>query len=52
MDRYIFLEDSLDQAQLKAKFTFAKVEFDEKQKQDQILELRETTREQASLNTG
>lgn len=50
MDRYVFLEDSLDQAQLKAKYTFAKVEFDEKQKQDQILQLRETTQEQASVN--
>ncbi|MGB7786585.1 MAG: ATP-binding protein [Salinimicrobium sp.] len=50
MDRYVFLEDSLDQAQLKAKFTFAKVEFDEKQKQEQILELRETTKEQAWMN--
>ena len=46
MDRYIFLEDSLDKAELQAKFTFAKIEFDEKQKQRQIIELQEASEKQ------
>lgn len=50
MDRYIFLDDSLSKAELKAKHVFAKVEFDEKQKQKQITELRETAANQALIN--
>ncbi|MGB7842761.1 MAG: ATP-binding protein [Salinimicrobium sp.] len=49
MDRYIFLEDSLDKVQLNAKYTFAKIEFDEKQKQRRIVQLQEASEKQLLL---
>ncbi|MFD2518351.1 tetratricopeptide repeat-containing sensor histidine kinase [Salinimicrobium flavum] len=36
VDRYIFLHDSLDEANLKAKYHFAKIRFDEQRKQQEI----------------
>lgn len=50
IDRYISLEDSLDEAELQAKFAFAKVDFDEKQKQDQITQLRQIGEKQSLAN--
>ena len=50
IERYISLEDSLDEAELQAKFAFAKVDFDEKQKQEQIAELRQISEKQTLAN--
>lgn len=47
VERFIFLNDSLKKEELKAKHVFAKVEFDENQKQKQITQLRETAAKQA-----
>ena len=39
VERYISLDDSLDKASAKAKFHFAKVRFDEEQKEEEIFQL-------------
>lgn len=48
-DRYIFLSDSLYQAGLKVKTQFAKYKYDDKLKQESILQLEKEKTEQALL---
>ncbi|GAB2775245.1 ATP-binding protein [Salinimicrobium soli] len=47
VDRFVKLDDSLDQAQRQAKYQFAKINFDEEQKQKQIRQLEAVTMRQA-----
>lgn len=47
VDRFVFLHDSVDQANLKAKNYFAKIRLDEKKKQQEINSLEELNYKQA-----
>ncbi len=47
VDRYIFLHDSIDEANLKAKNYFAKIRYDEKRKQQEINSLEDVNYRQA-----